>query len=90
MDMARQELMQWNEQELNSGAFICVPEWNKEDADTLLDILNVSRASEPVTNHGIVPLATTNQDMSNMFMETLGFEQPIGSFGMKDMCGFFR
>ena len=86
--MARQELSQSFEQELDSGSFICVPDWKKEDADTLLDILNVSQVSEPVTNHDIFPLATNNQDMSNIFMETLGFEQPIGSFGMEDVCGF--
>ena len=86
--MARQELSQSFEQELNSGSFICVPDWKKEDADTLLDILNVSQVSEPVTKHDIVPLAATNEGMSNMFMETLGFEQPLDSFGMKDMCGF--
>ena len=66
---------------------MCVPEWSTEDADTLLNILNVSRASEPVTNNGIVPLATNTQDMSKMFMDTLRFEQPIGSFGMEDMSG---
>jgi hypothetical protein len=63
MDVAKQEI---------HDSFICIPDWEKKDADTLLDILDVTQRSlsQPVSNGRIDVLLPrvqiTNQQVSNM------------------------
>ena len=66
---ARQELSASFKKELENRSFMCVPKWEKKDADTLLDMLSEPQTSEPVISNNDSQ-SIVNQEM-NIF-ETIG------------------
>mmetsp|Transcript_38768 Transcript_38768/g.81203 ORF Transcript_38768/g.81203 Transcript_38768/m.81203 type:complete len:521 (+) Transcript_38768:94-1656(+) len=79
---ARQELSASFKKELENRSFMCVPKWEKKDADTLLDMLSEPQAREPIISNNDSQLMA-NQEM-NILMETIGFDRPAIDFGMGD------
>jgi len=73
----------------NARPFSCVPEWEKEDADTLLNILNGLQVDGPVASFDLPLAADTNQDMTNMSMELDQLEEWDTCFGSCDIEGMF-
>lgn len=65
----------------NTSSFSCVPEWEKKDADKLLDILNDPQFDGPVISSD-VPLeltTSTDQDMTPMLMGPDELEEWVNS-----------
>jgi len=83
----RQGLSASFKKELENVSFTCVPEWEKKDADALLDMLNAPQASEPVVtcNNDLPP--SMDQELQE-FMMHVDFDRPENDFGMGDN-GFY-